>query len=404
MQDEQQVSLSDDYFNSQQLYEKMVWGIDEYAIFSMDTNGVLSSWNPGVEKVLGYREWEFVGQDVGLIFTAEDRGRGEPQKERKEAAANGKAMDDRWHLRRDGSRLWVNGVATALRNTEGQLTGYVKVMRDNTKEKQADDALQRAKNNLEQRVKERTKELQEALQEVRKSEAQLRQVFNAGPFAAVLTTAAEDRFVRVNEAFCRLSGYSAEEVIGKWARDLGMWSSKDDVSKLRQAQQDGKQFRELELTLRTKDGDLRTILSSSVEIGDGAGIRTEKEHGAEDDALLLKMFYDVTEHRRTEEELMKAIQAVMQDTAWFSRSVIERLATIKSGGAASDPSELEELTRREQQVLARLAKGEGNAEIAAALSIAEQTVRNYVASIYSKINVNSRAEAVVWARERGLGA
>jgi DNA-binding NarL/FixJ family response regulator len=84
---------------------------------------------------------------------------------------------------------------------------------------------------------------------------------------------------------------------------------------------------------------------------------------------------------------MTAIQAVMQDTAWFSRSVIERLAAIKSGRPASDPSELDDLTPRERDVLNLLAQGKSNAEIAAALGIAEQTVRNYVASIYSKLNV-----------------
>ena len=93
----------------------------------------------------------------------------------------------------------------------------------------------------------------------------------------------------------------------------------------------------------------------------------------------------------------------MQDTTWFSRSVLERLATIKSGGSASDPSELDDLTSREKEVLMHLARGTSNPDIAAALGIAEQTVRNYVANIYGKINVNSRVEAVVWARERGIG-
>ena len=115
------------------------------------------------------------------------------------------------------------------------------------------------------------------------------------------------------------------------------------------------------------------------------------------------MFYGITQHRRTEEELMQATQAVMQDTTWFSRSVIERLAAIKRGGSASDPNKVEELTPREKEVLTHLAQGKGNSEIATALGIAEQTVRNYVASTYSKLNVRTRAEAIVWARERGIG-
>jgi len=113
---------------------------------------------------------------------------------------------------------------------------------------------------------------------------------------------------------------------------------------------------------------------------------------------------DVTERKTTEEELMRAVQEVMTDTAWFSRSLLERIAQIRSraGGANGNDAAVAELTNRERQVLERMASGRDNGSIAVELGIKEQTVRNYVTSIYEKLGLHSRADAIVWARERGL--
>jgi DNA-binding NarL/FixJ family response regulator len=94
----------------------------------------------------------------------------------------------------------------------------------------------------------------------------------------------------------------------------------------------------------------------------------------------------------------------MQDAAWFSRSVLERLAQVRAtrAGAAVNHAEVAELTPRERQVLERVAQGRRNEGIAAELGLSEQTVRNYVTRIYEKLGVHSHAEAVIWARERGL--
>ncbi|MEJ2666786.1 MAG: LuxR C-terminal-related transcriptional regulator [Deinococcales bacterium] len=113
---------------------------------------------------------------------------------------------------------------------------------------------------------------------------------------------------------------------------------------------------------------------------------------------------DVTERKATEEELMRAVQEVMTDTAWFSRSLLEKIAQIRSrrSGAEVKHTAVAELTHRERQVLERMASGRANRSIAAELGIKEQTVRNYVTRIYEKLDLHSRADAIVWARERGL--
>jgi PAS domain S-box-containing protein len=113
---------------------------------------------------------------------------------------------------------------------------------------------------------------------------------------------------------------------------------------------------------------------------------------------------DVTERKTTEEELMRAVQEVMTDTAWFSRSLLEKIAQIRSraGGANGNDTAVAELTNRERQVLERMASGRDNRSIAGELGIKEQTVRNYITKIYEKLGLHSRADAIVWARERGL--
>jgi PAS domain S-box-containing protein len=116
-------------------------------------------------------------------------------------------------------------------------------------------------------------------------------------------------------------------------------------------------------------------------------------------------FQDITTRKRTEAELREAVEAVMSDTAWFSRSLLEKLAHVRARNSAGAPKggvEVAQLTRRERQVLERLADGWDNAQIANDLGLAEQTIRNYVTNVYEKLGVHSRAEAVVWARDRGL--
>lgn len=96
--------------------------------------------------------------------------------------------------------------------------------------------------------------------------------------------------------------------------------------------------------------------------------------------------------------VMRAIHAVVQGDTWFSRHIVEKLAQIKNmqdNGAT--------LTDREKEMLEMVAKGLDNTHIGAKLSLADQTVRNYLSRIYTKLGVSSRAEAIVWARERGMG-
>src|SRR5688500_16314592 len=106
--------------------------VTDYAIFLLDPDGRVAAWNAGAQRILGYAEAEILGQPASRFFTEDDVRAGEDEKELRTAAETGRAGDDRWHVRKDGSRFWGSGVTTALRDERGGLRGFAKVLRDLT--------------------------------------------------------------------------------------------------------------------------------------------------------------------------------------------------------------------------------------------------------------------------------
>lgn len=126
---------------SEERFRLLVEGVRDYAIFMLDPEGHIVSWNPGVKRILGYEEAEFIGQPVSIIYTPEDIEQGVHQQEMKMAAAEGRAEDERWHIRRDGTRFWASGVVDPTYNGQGRLRGFSKVMRDITERKAAEERI-----------------------------------------------------------------------------------------------------------------------------------------------------------------------------------------------------------------------------------------------------------------------
>ncbi|HYE95971.1 MAG TPA: PAS domain S-box protein [Rubricoccaceae bacterium] len=148
---------------SEERYRLLVENAREYAIFTLDPERRVTSWNPGAERILGWTEAEMLGHTGDLIFTEEDRAAGAPEQEVATALHEGQAANDRWHLRKDGSRFWSSGIMTPLR--DGELHGFAKILRDRTEEKRAEDELRLLNETLEARVAERTAELEERTQQ-----------------------------------------------------------------------------------------------------------------------------------------------------------------------------------------------------------------------------------------------
>jgi PAS domain S-box-containing protein len=147
---------------SEERQRLLIDSVQDYAIFTMNTEGRIDSWNPGAERTFGYREQEIIGQEAAIIFTPEDRANAVPEQELRTAQTAGRAADERWHLRKDGARFYASGVTTAIRDAEGKLRGFVKITRDLTSQKQAQETLQRAHDTLEEHVQDRTAELADA--------------------------------------------------------------------------------------------------------------------------------------------------------------------------------------------------------------------------------------------------
>lgn len=121
-------------------YRMLVESIKDYAIIHLDPEGRVLSWNEGARLLFGYAAGEIIGETFSRLFMPEDVADGIPERELVEAQEKGRAEDVRWHLRRDGSRFYANGVTTALRDEAGILRGFAKVGRDATASKQMEDA------------------------------------------------------------------------------------------------------------------------------------------------------------------------------------------------------------------------------------------------------------------------
>jgi PAS domain S-box-containing protein len=157
---------------SQERFDLLVENAREYAIFLMDHETRITVWNPGAERILGWAEEEILGQTGDIIFTPEDREAGVPEMELGSARETGSALDDRWHVRKDGKRFWATGFMVALDDGDG-LRGYAKILRDDTRKKAAEmerrelisaleqerEELRQLNETLEERVAERTRQV-----------------------------------------------------------------------------------------------------------------------------------------------------------------------------------------------------------------------------------------------------
>jgi two-component system, cell cycle sensor histidine kinase and response regulator CckA len=133
---------------SDRRFRALVEQVQDYAIFMMDAHGRHTTWNEGVRRLLGYDEAEFLALSGGALFTPEDRERGEFERELRTAGEQGRASDDRWLVRRDGTRFWASGTTTRLDSAGGGLAGFSKVFRDLTEEQDAQGRLRDSETRL----------------------------------------------------------------------------------------------------------------------------------------------------------------------------------------------------------------------------------------------------------------
>ena len=231
----------------------------------------------------------------------------------------------------------------------------------------------------------------------RKAEASLRQseerftrTFSLAPVALAIGTLDGHRLCDVNDAFLDLTGYAAPEIVGRPLEDIGLWETPSLGSALESELETGVAIRDREVRVRLKNDEIIDCIVSTEPITLG------------DDTCVLWAMRDISTRKASERELVNAIEAVMKDTSWLSRSIMEKLARIRTPQAAPTGVGLDELTQREREVLALICRGLDDKSIARSLNVSGNTVRNHVARIYSKIGVNRRNAAAAWARARGF--
>jgi len=172
------------------LYALLVDSVLDYAIFALDPNGYILSWNAGARRIKGYEPGEIIGKHFSVFYPPEKIAERFPEYELREAARTGRFEDEGWRLRKDGTRFWANVVITALRDSAGQLVGYAKVTRDLTERRASEETL-------------------------RQSEERFRLIVQSVRDYAIFMLDAKGRVATWNEGAERIKGYRAEEIIGK---------------------------------------------------------------------------------------------------------------------------------------------------------------------------------------------
>lgn len=222
---------------------------------------------------------------------------------------------------------------------------------------------------------------------LRGSEERYSQAFRLAPAPMALCHADDLHVQEANDAFAAAIGADVEGCAGVPLPELGLHASEDIAASLKGSEG----FRNREAALIARDGAKLDCLVSAAPVKIG-GV-----------PHVLVLMQDITERRRSETELLTAIEAVMQDTSSFSRGIIEKLAQLRQPDPATlDAAELAQLTSREREVLGLMCQGHDDDGIARHLKLSRNTVRNHVATIYSKIGVHRRSAAIVWARDRGI--
>lgn len=133
---------------SDRQFRSLVAGVTDYALYMLDRNGVVSSWNVGAERIKGYAAEEIIGRHFSQFYTPDDRKAGLPNRSLSIAAATGKFEAEAWRVRKDGSLFWANVVIDAIRDETGNLVGFAKITRDITERRNAQEALERAHQQL----------------------------------------------------------------------------------------------------------------------------------------------------------------------------------------------------------------------------------------------------------------
>ena len=177
-----------------ELFRNLVEGVKDYALYMLDAQGRITTWNSGAERIEGYTAAEAVGQPIDLVFPQDEVMSGKPRQMLEHAVREGRYEEEGWRLRRDGTMRWMSVVITAIRDRAGALQGFVRVARDMTDRKRSEEAL-------------------------RHSEGRLRAILETA-LDAIVVMDREGIVHEWNRAAEQMFGYERSEAIGRKLADL----------------------------------------------------------------------------------------------------------------------------------------------------------------------------------------
>ena len=259
-------------------YRLLIEAVIDYAIYMLDPNGVVTSWNPGAERFKGYAASEIIGQHFSRFYTPEDRERGIPEKALETARREGKFESEGWRIRKDGTRFWAYVVIDPIKQPSGEIIGFAKITRDLTERKAAEE-------------------------ELRRSQEQFRLLVQGVTDYAIYMLDNDGRVSSWNLGAQRIKGYAPEEIIG---RHFSQFYTDEDRAAgepqkaLETAKREGR-FEKEGRRVR-KDGSLFWAHVVIDAIRDDAG------------ELIgyAKITRDITERREAQEKLEKTREALFQ--------------------------------------------------------------------------------------------
>ncbi len=225
---------------------------------------------------------------------------------------------------------------------------------------------------------------------LRQSEERFAKAFRLAPVPMMLTTLTGMKILDVNDAFTAAFGVATADARDKTADALELWEDSAQRKLFEKSLRENGTIRNFEARLQAQDNlTIDSLISAEV-----VAIQAQD--------CVLSVMLDISERKRSEADLVAAIEAVMKDTSWFSQTVIEKLANLRQPNRAAPRAEMSALTLREREVLELICEGLTDNEISEKLGLSRNTIRNHVATLYGKIDVHRRSAAVVWARERGV--
>jgi PAS domain S-box-containing protein len=214
---------------SEERFRLLVEGAQDYAIFTLNPQGYVTTWNSGAAHIKGYRAEEIIGKHFSCFYPPEKIEEGYPDHELEIAAGQGRFEDEGWRLRKDGSKFWANVIITPLRDETGKLKGFSKITRD------------------------RTEDMRKELL-IRDSEVRFRRLFETAKDGILILDSSNGKITEANPYIAELLGYSSDELIGKELWQIGLFKDIEASQTAFQLLQEEGYIRYHDLPLETKSG------------------------------------------------------------------------------------------------------------------------------------------------------